>query len=159
MAFQVPSNILTCRTKSYVAEKDSISQKKSYRYRRYTSLMLMQNSRRSSVDTHEITTLDRAQFLQLFSLNLLAILGLDKVAPLTETTLVEKKSLGETISEGLSKILTRKEGNQDVSYKKDSNSKSATGLKHAKPLSEDQEETAEALFEKLKSRRQSEPNR
>ncbi|GJD09579.1 hypothetical protein Gasu2_38240 [Galdieria sulphuraria] len=119
----------------------------------------MQNSKHSSIDTYEMNTLSRAQFLQLFSLNLLSILGLDKTALSTKTTVVEKKSLTETISEGLSKILTRKEGNQDVSYKKDGNSKSATGMKHAEPLSEDEEETAEALIEKLRSRQQSEPKR
>jgi transcriptional regulator of NAD metabolism len=36
---------------------------------------------------------------------------------------------------------------------------SSTGMKHAKPLSEDEEQTAEALIEKLKARQQPEQKR
>jgi len=36
---------------------------------------------------------------------------------------------------------------------------SSTGMKHAEPLSEDEEQTAEALIEKLKARQQPEQKR
>lgn len=153
MAFQNPSNASVYSTSRCSIGKNLGRHKRICKDNKYISLVLMKNNNSPSMEAYRMQTFNRARFLQIFSLNLLTVLELDKIAALTTKEVVEKKSITETISEGVSKIFTRK-GDQDASYKKDSDSKSSAGIKHGEPLSEDQEETAEALIEKLRARQQ-----
>jgi hypothetical protein len=124
MAFHfVPNAFIFCTPNYVVRGRNRVIRKRFSKYRRYNSRAMMKNTPCSSVDTQKQNTLNRAQFLQLFSLNFLTILQFDKIAAVTKTSAVEKKGLTETISEGLSKILTRKGGDQGESNKKDTKPK------------------------------------